>query len=489
MKTRLFNIFKKPSVILVLILLAFFVKGVFLANLFPIFSGQDEARHYNSVQFRLEPEDKNWDISYEKVNQIKGDFSTYNYSREIRETAGIIKKNKVKSEPYDAFSFNNGYSGRGEEEINLNKWSHYNDKYPPDAVGGSGLYYILVSSIEKLLSGESILIRFFLIRIFGVLLGTLVIYVCYLIAKTIGFTERRSLLFTAIVSFQPALSVYYVSINYDVLLILAFTLFVLGAALSLKKGLNIKNALVMIAAVAVGLFTKATAVILLAALIFILAYFVFKKLKSGQLSSKYILALLALIIFALVVFFYKYDFKVILPLKENASLIESISSLRVKDYLDDSLAMGRIRLTSNSYWGNLGWEDNFITNHLVEIIWAVEAVALLGLAVFLFSKHKFSYLPEKKYLILLMFMIIMLQLGIRYADFKIYNSLGSLDLGAPGRYFLPNLISHIILVFAGIGMLLKKEEYFDRALKTGLILMASYCFYIIFNMVIPRFYL
>lgn len=476
--------------ILALILLAFFVKGVFLANLFPIFSGQDEARHYNTVQFLLEPKEKNWPIDYNKNRKkIKGDFSTYNYSQEIRETAEVIKKNTAPSEPYDAVSFSENHQGKGENEINSNKWSHYNEKYPPDTVGGSKFYHKLTALIEKALNSQSILIRFFLIRIFGVLLGTLVICVCYLIAKTIGFSEKKSLLFAAIVSFQPALSVYYVSINYDVLVILIFALFILGAVLSLKNGLNIKNALIMAIAVAIGLFIKATTIILFLAFFLILAYFAFKKFRTSQLNTRNILISLFIFLLVLSVFSYIYDFQKILPLKKGATLAESVAPSKISDYLSDSLSMGRIKLTSNSYWGNFGWESNLITENLIYIIWAVEAVAILGFAIMFFSKSKFNYLPEKKYLLFFVFMIIVLQLGIRYADFTVYNNTGKLDLGAPGRYFLPNLISHIILVFAGIGALLKKENYFNIVLKISLILMVAYSFYIIFDMAIPRFYL
>jgi hypothetical protein len=89
-------------------------------------------------------------------------------------------------------------------------------------------------------------------------------------------------------------------------------------------------------------------------------------------------------------------------------------------------------------------------------------------------------------------MLVILQLGIRTADWTVFKSTGSLDLGTPGRYFLPNITTHIILVFTGFGALfgyLKKEKYFNYSLLAGLILMMTFMLYIIFDVIILRFYL
>jgi hypothetical protein len=107
----------------------------------------------------------------------------------------------------------------------------------------------------------------------------------------------------------------------------------------------------------------------------------------------------------------------------------------------------------------------------------------------LFSKRKFDYLPEKKYIIFLIGVIIALQLGIRFADWRAFSVSNRLNLGTPGRYFLPNLASHIILVFVGLGALLRKEKYFNLTLLFGLISMFAFFMYIIFDLVIPRTYL
>jgi hypothetical protein len=113
----------------------------------------------------------------------------------------------------------------------------------------------------------------------------------------------------------------------------------------------------------------------------------------------------------------------------------------------------------------------------------------IGLIYFLASKKRPEFLPDKKYVIFLIAMVIALQLGIRTADWKIFMSSDNLDLGTPGRYFLPNLASHIILLFVGLGAFLRKERYFQYSLIIGLILMFSFSMYLTFNVIIPRYYL
>ena len=174
-----------------------------------------------------------------------------------------------------------------------------------------------------------------------------------------------------------------------------------------------------------------------------------------------------------------------MPFKNNLS--ETIRSLG--NYLSESLTFGRFALSSRTYWGSLSWDSNFIDKNFTDFILGVQTLSAIGVIWFLFSKKKLEFLPEKKYVIFLLGMIFSLQLGIRMADWKIFIDSGALELGTPGRYFLPNLVSHIILVFVGLGMLFRKENYFKNILLGGLILMLSFSMYLIFNVIVPRYYL
>jgi hypothetical protein len=475
---------KKPSFLISLILSIFLLKGIFLADVFPIFSGQDEARHYNTVQFISEPKEKSWAIEDNgEKNRKKEKFETYNFSQEIRETAGVIGNQTMESVPYDYLSFSGGYEGKGENEINQRKWNVYNDWYPPDIVGESTAYHSLASLVEKYFSQESILVRFFLIRILSVILGLAVILLSYLIAKNIGFSEKCSLILAAIVSFQPRLSIYFTNINYDVLLIPAFVFFTFGGVLAIKKEIDWKNISIMALSVAIAILTKATGLILLASFILLIVFLVFQKFwKMEKKESKNKIIFIAGFILVAMIGFSFWN-------QSALSEIFNFKKINLGEYLSDSFGAGRILLTSNAYWGNLSWEDNLISNNILKLIWLIEAVSAIGIIIYLFSKKKLDFLPEKKYVVFFLFMIVALQAGIRFADFKVFAEVGSLELGAPGRYFLPNIVSHLIIVFVGLGVIFKKKEYFERSLLFGLILISSFYFYEIFNIIIPRYYL
>ena len=454
-----------------------------MASVFPIFSGQDEARHYNSIQYLAEPKEKTWEIAENKDSRSKKDFSTYNFSEEIQNTgnaSGVSDTRKT----YDRMNFPAGSVGENENLITSKIWSRNNLNSPPDIVKGS-LYHALNTPIEKLFGNESILIRFYLIRIFSILLGVLFILFSYFIFKNSGFSTKHSLIISAIISFQPKLSSYLTNINYDALQILMFSIFTLGGILFLKNGLRWKNALLILISLITGMITKGTSVIMMPLLIALLGFTVWKKVREKKINRNYLISALALSFVAIAFFSWNYNIKNFLPKTEHGTISEITASL--SEYLSKSLP--KIDSSAKNYWGNLDWNRNDYSEVFIRVIWLVEFFSVIGVIWLLFSKKSLPFLPEKKYVWFFLGMIAALQFGIRFYDWKIFSILGTLDLGTPGRYFLPTITSHMALVFAGLGMVLRKEKYFNVALLSFLLLMFSFSMYLTFDVIVPRFYL
>lgn len=472
------NICKKPAFILALIISAFFLREVFVATLFPILKGQDETAHYVTVQFLAEPAEKNWEITRNKGYINIRQLDTRNSSEELQMTIRAANLNAAQESPSSKLDFETGYTGKNEELINNNQWKQYIDTYPPGIVGGVKFYHWLASFVEKAFSDQSIFVRFYLARILSVAFGTLFILTSYFILKNIGFSEKRSLLMTAIISFQPKLAVYTTNINYDSLLILFFAVFTLGGILFLKNGPDWKNLLLLLGAFVGGLFTKGTGIALAGPLIALALIYLYGKIKAGALNRKHTIALTILTLFAAGLFFYKYDLVAIIP--------SGSEELSFAKFLSKSLE--KTPTVSKNYWGNLDWTRNDYSENFIQIIWVLEAMAIAGIIFFLFSKKIPPFLPQKKYVFFLLLMLFTLQFGIAFSDWRITASGTESLFAAPGRYFLPNLAAHIALMFAGLGMLLRKEKYLDGALIFGLLLMFAFNFYIIFNVIIPRFY-
>ncbi len=472
---------KKPSVILALILAAFFLKGVFLTALFPIFVGQDEARHYSSIQYISEPRPAFWPI-IEREQTAEDTILKYNYSQESRETARAVDFDKANEDLYSTSDFTNNYDGKNEDLINNNNWHQYNEYSPPN-IAKISLYHRTASLIEKNFGDQSILVRYFLARIFSVLLGALTVLLSYFIARNIGLSAKHSLIITAIVAFQPRFSIYSAAINYDILLILIFALFTLGGVLALKHGLNWKNLLLMSISIVCGILTKPTAYLLILAVCLLFSYFAYEKIKNKLKYAKYIVfcVFIFLAIFATIYI----DRKFTGGFSGSENIVSSIGK-----YLSKSFTLGSLGLSSRTYWGALGWVNNWFLDKTTNIIWIIQLIAAAGIGVLLFSKkEKPEFLPEKKYVVFLLAMIVLLQAGIRFADWSLFHKLGQIEIGTPGRYFLPNIAAHIILVFTGLGMLLRKKGYFEKSLIFGLILMMTFMLYIIFDVIILRYYL
>ena len=485
-----FAFLKDPKLILFLILTVFFLKGVFLVTIQPIFSGQDETRHYNTLQYLTEPEDAvTEDEKIRKKNteklRDKDNFNTYNFSEEIQKTAEATDTEILRSELYNTIRFSPSSDGMNESDINARIWRPYNYYAEPDVAGTTSLYHKTATQIERLFSDQSILVRFSLIRIFSVLLGTFAVYLSYQIARTIGLSTKVSLILTAILAFQPKFSLYLTNINYDVLLIPAFFLFTYAGVLALKNGLNWKDLSLLLLSILIATETKGTGYILVVVFLALIGYLLSEKVKLQNKKARYsIYGACFIISLAVISFLFSHFFQ-----------IKNLSS--VGDYISKTITFNRFVLPSETYWGTLSWVNSSLLSNATNIIFVIEMIALLGIGLLLFSK-KFkedypSFLPTRKYVIFLISMIIALQIGVRIADWSVFSRIGGMkmSLGTPGRYFLPNLVSHILLVGVGLGALLawlKKEQYFEPILLTILISIFSLMMYLIFNVIILRFY-
>ena len=407
--------------------------------------------------------------------------------RLIKETIRLTDLNIPRQEFFAKNSFTLSAVGENEIQIDSLKGLSYNQTYPPDILRSQNFYHRLVLPLEKFFAQENIFVRFYLIRIFSVLLGTLIIFLFYQIIKSAGFSIKNSLLLTSLAVFQPKFSTYLSNINYDALLILAFALFTLAGIWVLKNGFGWKNGSLLLSALALGLLAKGTSIALLLMLLFLIAYQIYKiyqKTADKKKALIYIFTLLFLLILVLWLFSAKYNIFSLLPIQENLSLKENILSF--KDYV---FKTSSIISVSKNYWGDLGWTRDNIDKYLIYIIWLAEFLAVFGLGWLFFSKKKLDFLPEKKYLFFSILMIFVLQFSIRLYDWRVLNDLGEILLGTPGRYFLPNLAAHLILVATGLGYLLRQEKYLEKVLTAGLILMFFFAFYQIFNVILPRFYL
>jgi hypothetical protein len=489
-KIQFLAFYKNPKFILTFILIVFLLKGAFFATLFPFLQGFDEDKHLATVQYQAEPKEKTWPIT--NVGESShgtnyGDPDTFNFSTEEIETAKALDFSKLRMNSLNTQTFADGQFGIEEKTIIQMPWQKYIDKYPPALTGHQKLYYTIASPILKMLWNEDILTRLSTIRLFSILLGALTVLLTYFIAKKIGFSEKISLILASIVAFQPLFSQMSSTINTDNLLTLAFTLFIFGGVSILRDGMDWKNFAITVGALIAGVFTKAPSVVLIPIAYFLFLYAFYKKYELQK--SRFIIGaiFITLMLALAAVFLSPYSLQDIL-ISGRTSKFNSVSQS-----LAGYISANAKKFTSFeiSYWGNFGLNNAPISSNFLYIIWPIEAIALLVLLVYLFKKYSPTHFfnPSKKIILFLLSVTLALQIGVRFADWRYFDSYNSLVLKTYGRYFIPTLVSHVLLVALGYLVIFKKEKSYKNFLKLLLILMVTLSFYSIFNLIIPRYYL
>lgn len=474
---------RSPVFLLILILLSFLFREIFLAGVFPLFTGQDEARHYNSIQWLFQKKDLDClhAPNTEHV-QDKKNLATYRYSEEIRQTSATADLGVLREENYRKPIYSATNQGLNEALIKNSNWSKNTSFCPPDIASRAtsfSLFHVTEKIIEKTLHETSIFTRFYLERILSVLFGTLTILFGYFGAKEAGLSRRSSLLIALIISLQPRLSIYTTNINYDTLLIPCFALFIWGGLAYLNQR-KIPFALCLLTlALGGAILTKGTSLMLMGGIIFLGVWTFLKKNFFWRKMPLYYWFLGGVLL-------------ILLGLVANhaypaGTLFPNFSFSSLSEYLGKSLP--RIPSSSKNFWGTLSWNEAALGPWFVYTIWCIEILALVGLIRFFFSKETPNFLPTKTAALFCIAIFLSLQIGVRVFDWRTFQETGSLVLGTPGRYFLPTLLAQLLLVTVGLGALLKKQIHLERALLAFALIMLAFNLYTVWLIIIPRFYL
>lgn len=475
---------KKENLLLLFILTAFFIKGLFFVAILPIFKAPDELIHYATVKYRSQPEENQWTKIVKRDEN--GNMLQRHYSEEISATLNLMRT----PAGTDLNIPPPGTMGLHEPEILEQKWNKNFATYPPMVTDYPPLYYDYSASlVEKSLINHNIFVRFFSVRIFSVLLGVLILVLSYLILNKLGFQKKHSLLMTAIISFQPMFSATSAIINPDIMLILTMTAFIYGGVSLLKDGFNFSNLIIIFLSSAGGILTKGPGIVLASIAAPLVAYALYEKFKTKLPAKFFPFVFLSIFIISILAYSLIPQGYVqkITRFGEASQFDSPLASL--SKYLDVTLTENRFMITSVSYWGNFGSLEAEIPESIIKTIWFLTFLAVIGLLRLAFSKDYPDFLPKIKFLIFFLFIIFMLQIAIRFYDWRVFDLNDKILISTPGRYFLPYVSAHLILLLVGLGSLLKTARNFEIFLKASLVAMVLLCLYSMFLVIIPHFYL
>jgi hypothetical protein len=428
----------KNKLLIILLLLAFF-KGLIWAFITPIFQAPDENTHFGLIQFIGEtnhhPGPRNGDIT----------------SKELIAVGKIVNFNWIESHPVWQGLKSNWVQQILSLESNLkNQFTHQKNQ------GGQKLprlYYWLNYPIYKLFFGQNFLIRFYALRGFSVVLGVFTVYLVYLIAKLFFANGRLALAAAFLVGFQPMASLIFSSITYDSLAILVSTLFIYFCIKFFKtKQTKFQVWALLVALVALTVKTQLIGLVLSWPLL----------LKKSQ--RKYLLFfLLGLILLA--------------RIKEYGDTLKraylSLPSLQIFKGLSQYLAIYAKAFLAEIfpwYWGVFGWLEKTMPLWVYRILKIITGFSFIGL---LRSAKK-------------LFSVIMA--GVIFVnDFFIFTRTGT-QFGVQGRYFLPAIAAHMILLVFGLTQLIPLKWHKQLAIAIifgsfGLNLIGLYTLYQYFGWV------
>jgi 4-amino-4-deoxy-L-arabinose transferase-like glycosyltransferase len=469
----------KNPLLLISLFLVPVIAGIFFVFLTPLYQGPDEQIHYATLQYRAEPSNKDWVIETtpnDVFTNDADDITSFHLSEEAIQLGKLSYFDEVKWQEENTQRFSDTTMGTLE------------DKYPVNTSPNTSYYYWVTSALEQFFFTSNVIERFFAMRIFSFLLYLGTVVIAFLIARKLFTSTLQQTLFAIIVALHPMLLATGTIVNIDIALIFGTSLFFLAALMLLEKP-TLTNHLLTLGALAIAFLGKAPGIAFLPVLAIIYLYLLQQKYQLKMKSLLWLTLFTGLAItflfFALVPDTTLQTFLNLQSQSKFSSPVESITT-----YADKTLGIDTFRRTHTSYWGNFGWLDTKISEGILDTLLALEALGFLGIFFYFITRTVPDYFPKKSAIVLALGMMFFLQLAIRFYDWRVFDTFGKIIIGAPGRYFLPTLIPHLLVVVTGLGFLFTKEKsQFTTLLKVLSLGMILLCLYSVFSVIIPRYYL
>ena len=463
--------------------------GTLFVFILPIYQGPDEPIHYGTVQYKAEPQEKTWPIQERKIIHSGQDIREFNLSEETVLGGKLNQFDELKWQEENTQNFSLHTTTHPDEQtFNQTQLKRYIDTYPHNASGTKSVYYTLASLIEKNVPELTFNERFFLTRFFSLALYLGIVVLTYLVTYNLFTSFLQRALFTLLVGLEPMLLATGTIVNIDIALVFSFTLFFLTSIRVLTKPNFINHAFLLLSFI-LAFYSKGPAICL--APVMGVIYLLLLK-NYFHWSTKKTLSLLLLSAILVVITFFvaiPHSYTTSIFRLGTSSQFASVSD-SLLSYTQKTLSFDDLFHSHTSYWGNFGWLDTEISKTLLIFIWFLEYLAYTGLIFFLLSKKTLTYLPSKKIIYLSLGIILSLQLAIRFYDWRTFDITKQILIGTPGRYFLPTILPHFVILVTGFGFLFTTNRaQFTLLLKTlslGMLLLSMYA---VFNVIIPRYYL
>ena len=400
----------------------------------PVFQTPDEKAHFAQLSYFAE----------NKALQVD---SEKNLSLEIA-TAEEILGTRRDNFGNNKYTYHPEYKNNSEIPIFPKSFrTNYVDKeaamYPP-------LSYIFTLPFYFLAYEGTVFDRVMLSRIFSIICQIGLVLVAYYIGKLVWDDKLKSVSLAIVVGFQQMISFVGAGIHQDNLLNLIYSTGILVCLLILKRGLRIKDVLMLGVLGLLGIKTKEL-------------MFLFFPIAASVVVNNYFLLIIQILAF---IFRWPLPY---LPISENfpTSLI---------DYLKFRVPKMAFEIWP-WFWGVFKWLGVTLHVLVMKIITRIVLISGIGIILAIFKATKF----ERKVLVFFILSILSFTVYLVLWDWRLMQAQG-FSQGLQGRYFFPNIVPIMATILMGVsylGKMIKREKVAVSLLAIAMVFLNIYSLWFI----------
>jgi hypothetical protein len=452
---------------------------------FPLWQGADEAAHFGLVQYIAE------------VGQLPGPELRYRSDEIV--LAGELSD--VSRLPFDATqrqAFSDGSTGPREADIaalDPALRTRFERKGPSSGMSIPPLYHALGALLYRLVYGQDVIARAFVVRLLSIALSTAGVGLAYGFARQVWPQAKEMWITVPLwVSLQPEFAFLVGGGNTDVLIYVCYTALLFLMARAVRRGMGWWDALGMGLAVGCGLLVKPIVLFIGPAMAVFFLWLGWRRRVSWGRLAGYAGAMAGVVAVL-------WGWWAVHSLRVNNSL-----------FYDNPWASGGSRLPPNldpnypalqyvrdhlvtlweglftSYWANFGYLDTPVAPAIYHVLRATSVLSILGLGVYawrLLRERRFD--AEALLLVILATASVMPVLAMGYYGYRHWRQLGT-GWPAMGRYFLGPLAAQMGLLAWGLLSLLPQRwrGHAHLPLRMAALLLNGVC---LLGFVLPRYYL
>ena len=429
---------KKSKLLIFLLLLVIFTKGVVWSFFIPAWHFPDEQEHFAHIACNAEAKKECGRSAPESGNLNKEIYLSLDLLGVDRDSFG---NNKFTYHPEYNIDYSGNFTGIYEKQI-INIPLENRTIFVKNDIAQYPEFFYNISKIPyNLVYFSDLFTRLFAVRIFWLALVLVIVYCAFKTGEMVG-SKKFALTCAVLVGFHPMLTFVSSGVTGDNLYNALSSLVILFCAYILTKGLKLKYLAVLVLLIILGIKTKPQFLIMLGIILSVVLYRTIVYLKKNKLKIKNLLipACILVVIFAFLNFLLKYR-------------ISKITSGGFYFYLGGKTAIESYSLADHFlwtakhtfrevlpwYWGVFRWLSLALPRWVNRVQMRILLVAGIGLVyklVLLAKNKKFS---KKDIVFLFMLYSAVLYFLVLFVwDWDFTRSHG-FSFGIQGRYYFPVL--------------------------------------------------